>query len=157
MEFVTFYFRLLTFCLIGWGVCGDRNFLFFTRILYFSWLGDGSIGISWKSVSNRNSLTSRSPSTSWFMKKKHVIRVSMRLESSFSFKFTSLFRLITKNQRCTLLAHWGIHWWSMDSPYKRPVMQDDFPYHDVIMMQFNLVIPIRVYCTQHSMTWVEYL
>ena len=28
----------------------------------------------------------------------------------------------------------GIHWWLVDSPYKRPVMQKALPWHNVIMI-----------------------
>ena len=59
-----------TFCLTREGVCcWERSFLFLIRILYLSWLGEGSCGSSRQSLSKRNFFTSLSPNTLWEQRK----------------------------------------------------------------------------------------
>ena len=48
----------------------SRSFLFFMRMRYLSWLGEGSCGSSTKSESNRNFVISFSPNTD--CKKQHL-------------------------------------------------------------------------------------
>lgn len=55
-----------TFCFnISTGVWWAFSFLFFSRIFLLSWPGDGSMGSSEKSLSNKNFATSLSPNTFW--------------------------------------------------------------------------------------------
>lgn len=55
-----------TFCFnISTGVWWAFNFLFLSRIFLFSWPGEGSMGSSEKSLSNKNFVTSLSPNTFW--------------------------------------------------------------------------------------------
>lgn len=55
-----------TFCFsISTGVWWAFSFLFLSRIFLFSWPGEGSMGSSEKSLSNRNFVTSLSPKTFW--------------------------------------------------------------------------------------------
>lgn len=55
-----------TFCFnISTGVWCAFSFLFLSRIFLFSWPGEGSMGSSEKSLSNKNFVTSLSPNTFW--------------------------------------------------------------------------------------------
>lgn len=55
-----------TFCFsISTGVWWAFSFLFLSRIFLFSWPGEGSMGSSEKSLSNKNFVTSLSPKTFW--------------------------------------------------------------------------------------------
>ena len=55
-----------TFCFnISTGVWWAFSFLFLSRIFLFSWPGEGSMGSSEKSLSNKNFVTNFSPNTFW--------------------------------------------------------------------------------------------
>ena len=52
--------------------------------------------------------------------------------------FTFCSRADKKHQSSASLAFVrGIHCWLVDSPYKGPVMRKEFPFDDVIMIEFT--------------------
>lgn len=60
-----------TFCFnISTGVWWAFSFLFLSRIFLLSWPGEGSMGSSEKSLSNKNFVTNLSPNTFWNIKKR---------------------------------------------------------------------------------------
>lgn len=60
-----------TFCFnISTGVWWAFSFLFLSRIFLLSWPGEGSMGSSEKSLSNKNFVTNFSPNTLWNIRNK---------------------------------------------------------------------------------------
>lgn len=100
-----------TFCFnISTGVWWALSFLFLSRIFLFSWPGEGSMGSSEKSLSNKNFVTSLSPNTFWNIKNVVYYERVPRL----------VLRIIYHNLWSTLkisaiLRCWGNEqWFSMD-------------------------------------------
>lgn len=68
-----------TFCFnISTGVWWAFSFLFLSRIFLLSWPGEGSMGSSEKSLSNKNFVTNLSPNTFWNIKNRWCVMESPR-------------------------------------------------------------------------------
>ena len=88
-------------------VSKSRIFLFLTRILFFSWQGEGSWGSSQKSLSNRRDVTSLSPNTDWNKPINSGLCLSVSLSHYYSKSVWSLKICFKNTMSLTMTKYHG--------------------------------------------------
>lgn len=100
-----------TFCFnISTGVWWAFSFLFLSRIFLLSWPGEGSMGSSEKSLSNKNFVTNLSPNTFWNTKNRWCV-----MENPKARAWNESAQLMATLKISAILRCWGSEqWFSME-------------------------------------------